>query len=112
MKLKNVKRKILATFITLSLTLNQSMMVFAAKSNSKSVSTDVPKSVSDGILLVENVVLAVVIGMGVIMTSLGLTDLAQALDARDSMQQGQAYKKVAAGFFIAAIPTILMVKIN
>ena len=52
MKLKNVKRKILATFITLSLTLNQSMMVFAAKSNSKSVSTDVPKSVSDGILLV------------------------------------------------------------
>ena len=109
MKLKNVKRKILATFITLSLTLNQSMMVFAAKSNSKSVSTDVPKSVSDGILLVENVVLAVV---GVIMTALGLTDLAQALDARDSMQQGQAYKKVAAGFFIAAIPTILMVKIN
>ena len=98
MKLKNVKRKILATFITLSLTL--------------SVSTDVPKSVSDGILLVENVVLAVVIGMGVIMTALGLTDLAQALDARDSMQQGQAYKKVAAGFFIAAIPTILMVKIN
>ncbi|MFR6561142.1 MAG: hypothetical protein ACLUR5_03410 [Eubacterium ventriosum] len=55
MKLKNVKRKILATFITLSLTLNQSMMVFAPKSNSKSVSTDVPKSVSDGILLVENV---------------------------------------------------------
>lgn len=111
MKLKNVKRKILATFITLSLTLNQSMMVFAAK-NSKSVSTDVPKSVSDGILLVENVILAVVIGMGVIMTALGLMDLAQALDARDSMQQGQAYKKVAAGFFIAAIPTILMVKIN
>ena len=42
MKLKNVKRKIIAMFITLSLTLNQSMMVFAAKNKSNSVSTEVP----------------------------------------------------------------------
>ena len=111
MKLKNVKRKILAMFITLSLTLNQSMMVFAAK-NSKSVSTDVPKSVSNGILLMENIFLALIIFVGVIMTGSGLMDFSQGWDSRDSTQQGQSLKKAVAGLFTLAIPTIIMVYIN
>ena len=112
MKLKNVKRKILATFITLSLTLNQSMMVFAAKSNSNSVSTDVPKSVSSGILLMENIFLALIIFVGVIMTGSGLMDFSQGWDSRDSTQLGQSLKKAVAGLFTLAIPTIIMVYIN
>lgn len=112
MKLKNVKRKILATFITLSLTLNQSMMVFAAKSKSNSVSTDVPKSVSDGILLMENIFLAFIMFVGVIMTGSGLMDFVQGWDSRDSTQQEQSLKKAVAGLFTLAIPTIIMVYIN
>lgn len=111
MKLKNVKRKIIAMFITLSLTLNQSIMVFAAK-NSKSVSTDVPKSVSNGILLMENIFLAMVIFVGVVMTGSGFMDFVQGWDSRDSTQQGQSLKKAVAGLFTLAIPTIIMVYIN
>ena len=112
MKFKNVKRKILTTVITLLLTLNQSMMVFAAKNNSNSVSTEVPKSVSNGILLMENIFLAFIIFVGVIMTGSGLLDFVQGWDSRDSTQQGQSLKKAVAGFFTLAIPSIIMVYIN
>ena len=80
-------------------------MIVMAKDSSKT-DTGV-KDVTDGIDVINDLVLGCVGGVGVIFLAWGLLDFGTAYAAHETTQQSQAIKKVIGGLIMVAVPAIL-----
>lgn len=64
-------------------------------------------SVTSGIDILTDIVLAIVGGIGVIFLALGVLDFATAVTAHDTTQQLSGIKKAVAGIVVIAVPVIV-----
>ena len=69
---------------------------------------DVSK-VTGGLKTLENLVLAIVGGLGVIFLAWGLVDFGTAVASHETSQQMQGIKKAVAGLVIIAIPALIKI---
>lgn len=100
------KRKMAGTLLTAVFVMTQSVMVFGAGEY------ELPETFTAGLTFIKNAVLAVVTTVGVVYLALGLMDFGAGVTAHDGSQQMQGIKKAAAGFFIAAVPAMVLIFTN
>ncbi len=78
-----------------------SLAIMAAKTK-----TDV-SDVTSGITTLEDIALAIVIGIGVVFFCFGIVELGGAISAHDSTQQLSGIKRMIAGIFMIAAPLLI-----
>lgn len=93
----------LAVVFTSILGIGNPITVFAAKTDKNAAVTEV----TDGINVLETIVLTCVGGVGVIFLAWGIMDFGSAYSAHDTTQQSMAIKKVIGGLIMVAVPVIL-----
>lgn len=98
---KLFKRGLLAVEST-ACTVALSANVFAGKNKDLS-------KVTGGLKTLEDLVLAIVGGVGVIILAWGLVDFGTAVASHETSQQMQGIKKAIAGLVVIAVPTLIKI---
>lgn len=100
------ERRMITIILTIALSLAQCVMVLAADEY------ELPTMFTSGLNFIKNAVLALVAMVGVVYLALGLMDFGSGVTAHDGSQQMAGIKKAGAGFFIAAVPSMLLIFTN
>lgn len=80
---------------------------YAAKEKADAKSNAAVKKITDGIGIIETIVLAAVGGVGTIFLAWGIFDFATSYSSGNTSEQSQALKKVIGGIIAIAVPLII-----